>query len=99
VAQLNISLAVFGAMPILFLFRPPGQAVFVWLTRVLLGEICLAVILGVAVGYSAGKFLMLCENLRPIRAWGDALFLGWFGPIGIAAVFYGMVSVRHTEIR
>lgn len=26
----------------------------------------------------------------------DALFLGWFGPIGVAAAFYAMVAVRET---
>ena len=26
---------------------------------------------------------------RPLRlAWRDAVFLGWFGPIGVSAVFY-----------
>ncbi|MEB3337697.1 MAG: cation:proton antiporter [Leptolyngbyaceae bacterium] len=26
----------------------------------------------------------------------DALFLGWFGPIGVAALFYAMLSLRDT---
>lgn len=29
----------------------------------------------------------------------DALFVGWFGPIGVAAVFYATLAVRHTGDR
>jgi sodium/hydrogen antiporter len=28
----------------------------------------------------------------------DALFLGWFGPIGVAALFYANLSVREAGV-
>ena len=34
--------------------------------------------------------------LRPLQKMADALLYGWFGPIGIAALFYATLSVRET---
>lgn len=33
-----------------------------------------------------------------IRGWRDALFLGWFGPIGVAALYYANLSLRETGL-
>jgi NhaP-type Na+/H+ or K+/H+ antiporter len=33
--------------------------------------------------------------LGPVSRWRSVLFLGWFGPIGVAALFYAMLSVRE----
>ena len=30
--------------------------------------------------------------------WRNALFLGWFGPVGVAAVFYAMLTERRTGL-
>jgi len=34
--------------------------------------------------------------LRRSHGWNDTLFLGWFGPMGVAALYYATLSVRET---
>lgn len=34
--------------------------------------------------------------LQPVREWPSILFMGWFGPIGIAAVFYAALALDKT---
>ncbi|WP_121742718.1 cation:proton antiporter domain-containing protein [Natronorubrum halophilum] len=41
-------------------------------------------------------WLVLGRFVRPLRSRSDALFAGWFGPIGVAALLYATVSVRET---
>ena len=36
--------------------------------------------------------------VAPLKSRGDALFVGWFGPIGIAATFYAALALRETGI-
>ncbi len=36
--------------------------------------------------------------VEPLRSLGDALFVGWFGPIGIAATFYAAMAFRETGL-
>lgn len=40
--------------------------------------------------------------VSPLMGWvrrpADALFLGWFGPVGVAALFYANLSLRETGI-
>ncbi len=41
--------------------------------------------------------LLLVRPLLPrFKHWPDLLFLGWFGPVGVAALFYSMHVLRHT---
>lgn len=41
--------------------------------------------------------IMLLQPKVPVlRTRAEAAFLGWFGPIGVAAVFYAALAVRHT---
>ena len=41
--------------------------------------------------------LLVLRRLTPdLRRPRDALFAGWFGPMGVAAVFYAVLAVRHT---
>ncbi|MEA5602340.1 cation:proton antiporter [Nostoc sp. UHCC 0252] len=42
--------------------------------------------------------LLLRPLLGRLRGMQDALFLGWFGPIGVAALFYAFLSVRQTGV-
>ncbi|BAB77021.1 cation:proton antiporter [Anabaena sp. FACHB-709] len=42
--------------------------------------------------------LLLRPLLGQLRRIQDALFLGWFGPIGVAAIFYAFLSLRQTGI-
>ncbi len=38
----------------------------------------------------------LTPFVSPLQARRDTLFAGWFGPVGVAAVFYAMLVLRHT---
>ncbi|MDQ3942912.1 MAG: cation:proton antiporter, partial [Actinomycetota bacterium] len=40
--------------------------------------------------------LMLKSLLGQMRGRGDILFLGWFGPIGVAALYYATFSLDHV---
>ncbi|MBE9200226.1 MULTISPECIES: cation:proton antiporter [unclassified Nodularia (in: cyanobacteria)] len=42
--------------------------------------------------------LLLRPLLGRLRGMPDALFLGWFGPIGVAAVFYAFLSLRKAGV-
>jgi NhaP-type Na+/H+ or K+/H+ antiporter len=59
-AGLNDGLAYpFALLAILMIERSPGEALFHWLTRVLLWEVGVAVILGALLGYVAGRLLQM----------------------------------------
>lgn len=40
--------------------------------------------------------LLLRRFIPPFHTRREAAFMGWFGPIGVAAVFYAALAVRHT---
>ena len=40
--------------------------------------------------------LLLRPWLTPIARRHDALFIGWFGPIGVSALLYSTVAIEHT---
>ncbi|NET91385.1 MAG: sodium:proton antiporter [Kamptonema sp. SIO1D9] len=42
--------------------------------------------------------MLLLYSLMGLRRRADALFMGWFGPIGVAAIFYANLAVRDTGI-
>lgn len=42
--------------------------------------------------------LALHPGLDGVRGLRDALFLGWFGPVGVAALFYAQLAVRKTGV-
>ncbi|KAJ2733441.1 hypothetical protein IW152_003078 [Coemansia sp. BCRC 34962] len=42
--------------------------------------------------------LMASYRIIPaIRTWQDALFAGWFGPVGVSAVFYSIETIRQIK--
>jgi NhaP-type Na+/H+ or K+/H+ antiporter len=41
--------------------------------------------------------LALKPWLRAVPDWPSALFVGWFGPIGIGTLFYAAVALRETD--
>ncbi|GAB4383251.1 MAG: sodium:proton antiporter [Elainellaceae cyanobacterium] len=43
--------------------------------------------------------LALRSLAHPLKTAADAWFVGWFGPIGVAALYYAHVSLRETNIR
>ncbi|MGH1397277.1 MAG: cation:proton antiporter, partial [Trichormus sp.] len=42
--------------------------------------------------------LLLHPYIRPIHNLQEALFVGWFGPIGVAAIFYAGYSVQQVGV-
>ncbi|MCC6145903.1 MAG: cation:proton antiporter, partial [Candidatus Hydrogenedentes bacterium] len=42
--------------------------------------------------------LLLYRGVRPIYNRYDALFVGWFGPIGVAALFYATLALREAHV-
>jgi NhaP-type Na+/H+ or K+/H+ antiporter len=42
--------------------------------------------------------LLLNRMIKPIKNIPEVLFVGWFGPIGIAALYYAALSLRRTEV-
>lgn len=57
------------------------------------------VVLGILLFRRLPMLVVLRRYLDPIDRRGATLFAGWFGPIGIAALFYAALSVRHTGSR
>ncbi len=58
--------------------------------------------IGIAIAILALRRLPIMLALRPIlggfKALPDALFMGWFGPIGAAAIFYSLLAQKETGI-
>ncbi len=42
--------------------------------------------------------LALAPWVRPLQFRRDALFAGWFGPVGVAALFYASFALRETGV-
>jgi NhaP-type Na+/H+ or K+/H+ antiporter len=42
--------------------------------------------------------LLLNRLIKPIENIQEALFVGWFGPIGVAAIFYAGYSLRQAGV-
>lgn len=42
-------------------------------------------------------FYLLSARISPIKRPDEALFAGWFGPLGVAAMFYAMLSMRKID--
>ena len=74
---------------LLGLVLPWGQ----WLE---LGWAGLALTVAVLLFRRLPALLVLNPLLGRVRGFQDALFLGWFGPIGVAALFYANLSLRET---
>lgn len=43
-------------------------------------------------------WLILSRWLRAFRRREEAMFAGWFGPIGVAAAYYSMLATRETQL-
>lgn len=42
--------------------------------------------------------LLLYRQIDPLKKIPDALFTGWFGPVGVAAIYYAGLSLRQTHV-
>lgn len=61
-------------LPILFLKRSPGDALFHWVTRFILWEVGAAIVVGAIIGYAAGRLLEWAEDKKTIE---EKSFLGY----------------------
>lgn len=41
--------------------------------------------------------MVLYKAIPAIHTWREAIFTGWFGPIGVGAVFYAMVAIESVS--
>lgn len=90
----NVQEAVnmFFTMPVFVLFgliAPWAE----WLALGWPGAVLVALILLVR---RLPVILLLRPFLPPVREWRIALMMGWFGPIGVSALFYAALASRHT---
>lgn len=55
-----------------------------------------ALVVGILLLRRLPMMVALSPLLRPLRSKADVMFTGWFGPIGVAALFYALVAERET---
>jgi len=63
-----------------------------------LGWSGLALVVGILLFRRLPMMLAVSPAVRPLNRPAATLFMGWFGPIGIAAVFYATLAVKETGI-
>jgi sodium/hydrogen antiporter len=61
-----------------------------------LGWIGLALIVGVLLFRRLPALVLISRGVGTLRNWPDTLFLGWFGPLGIGALYYAAYVFDHT---
>lgn len=82
----------FVFLAILMIQEPPGQAVFQWITRVVLWEVLGAAVIGALIGYTAGKLLEWTRTRGEIR---EPSFLAY--TIAVALVALGSTRLAGTD--
>lgn len=82
----------FVFLAILMIQEPPGQAIFQWLTRIILWEVLGAVVIGAIIGYAAGKALEWVRQRGEIR---NPSFLAY--SIALALTALGSTSLVGTD--
>lgn len=88
------ALARFFDLPVMVLFG----AVLPWAAWSHLGLGGVAFALGVLILRRLPAWLLLHRTMPWTRRWRHALFAGWFGPVGAAALFYAMLAQDRTGI-
>ncbi|EMR02203.1 cation:proton antiporter [Cesiribacter andamanensis] len=53
-------------------------------------------VLGVLVFRRVPALILLKPALKQISRWPRVLLIGWFGPIGVAALFYAVLTIKET---
>lgn len=61
-----------------------------------LGWLGLTLAVGVLLLRRLPMMVALSPFLQPLKSKADVVFTGWFGPIGVAALFYALVAERET---
>lgn len=71
-------------------------AVIPWEEWVTLGWRAPALVVAIVLLRRLPMLVALQRSLRPLDRPEATLFVGWFGPIGVAAIFYATVAVHET---
>ena len=61
-----------------------------------LGWAGLTLVAGILLLRRLPMMIVLSPFLQPLKSRADVVFTGWFGPIGVAALFYALVAERET---
>jgi NhaP-type Na+/H+ or K+/H+ antiporter len=69
-----------------------------WQEWLSLGWQGLALVVGVLLFRRLPAFLLLNRFIPRTKGIKDSLFMGWFGPIGVAAIFYANLAAHDTGI-
>lgn len=69
-----------------------------WQQWLSLGWWNLVLVLAVLLLRRLPAILLLNRFIKPIKNFPEAMFVGWFGPIGVAAIYYAGYSLRRTGI-
>lgn len=80
-------------IPIFFLLG----LVLPWQDWLRLGWPLLLCVLAVLLFRRLPAIILLKPALKQISRWPRVLLIGWFGPIGVAALFYAMLSLKKTS--
>lgn len=70
-----------------------------WSSWIALGWKGIFLVVGILLLRRLLVVFLLQKFLKPeITGWQEAAFAGWFGPIGISALFYVAYSLRETDL-
>lgn len=70
-----------------------------WNEWVALGWTGIALVVGVLLFRRLPMMLAFRRFIPPLQNTADAALAGWFGPIGVAAIYYATLSVTHVGTR
>ncbi len=69
-----------------------------WGEWVELGWAAVALVVAVLLLRRIPAVLLLKPLIGGIRGWDEALFVGWFGPIGVGALYLATVAHKETQL-
>jgi len=85
---------LFFTLPVFFLFG----LVLPWGAWIQLGWRALAIVIAVLLLRRIPVLLLVWKIMTPhVNHWREALFAGWFGPIGVSALFYVTFSLKRYQ--
>jgi sodium/hydrogen antiporter len=61
-----------------------------------LGWAGVLLVIGVLLLRRLPVMLLVARWVDPLKTWSDALFIGWFGPLGVGALFYAVYAHGET---
>ncbi|RKP39121.1 Cation/H+ exchanger, partial [Dimargaris cristalligena] len=71
------------------MFNIPSMNLHLW--RFFVTAICVLIFRRLPI------LIALCKFIPAVKTWREAIFAGWFGPIGVGALYYIMVARSYME--